>query len=357
MADILAIDGAAGEGGGQILRTTLTLAAVTRRAVRITNIRAGRRSPGLAAQHVVACKALAAATGATLEDAFLHSEEIVFHPGPLQGGDFHFDVSEECPSAGSVTLILQAMLPALLFAAEPSTVTIHGGTEVPWSPVFDYFSEVYAPLLRRFGACFAVERQRAGWYPAGGGIVHARVEPLRAPLQGQDLRDRGELRTLCCHSTVERRLPAHIVSRQIEGVAEALGPWGPQLQPTEGQLRARNPGTTCLAQATFERGAAGYSALGKSGKPAEQVGAEAGEPLRAFLEGRATVDERLADQLLLPAALAAGPTTYISPLATSHLTTNALVLSQLLGLETTMASTPDGIQVTLTGLGLEPNLR
>jgi RNA 3'-terminal phosphate cyclase (ATP) len=357
MSDLLVIDGAQGEGGGEILRTSLSLAAVTGRALRLTNIRAGRRNPGLAAQHVVACKAVAAVCNADLRGAQLNSREIELRPAGLTGGEFVCDVSAECPSAGSTTLILQALLPALLFSPEPSAVTLRGGTDVPWSPPYDYVAEVFAPLLRRLGASFEVSRVRPGWYPVGGGELTARVEPLAGPLQPLDLAERGPLQELVIHSLTEQRLPSHILSRQCEGARRELGAWAAQAVCHEYRLAAACPGTTCLALARFANGVGGYAELGKAGKAAEKVGAEAGEALHKLLSSAASVDHHLADQLLLYAALAAGTTTYLTTEATSHLHTNALVIAQMLGVATQITEVPHGARVTVTGLGLQPPKR
>lgn len=357
MSDLLVIDGAQGEGGGQILRTSLALAAVTGQSVRITNIRSGRRNPGLAAQHVVSCQALAEVCAGQLRGGYLHSTEVELHPGVLTGGSYFFDVSIECPSAGSTPLILQALLPALLFAPGPTTVTLCGGTDVPWSPVFSYLEFVFLPLVRRLGADLEIERRRAGWYPAGGGEIVAHIRPLRQPLRAADLSHRGQVRELRVVSLAERRLPDHILQRQCDGVQQELGRQFVPLQCVTEHLGAASPGTTCLAVAEFDCGLAGYTALGKAGKPAEHVGIEAGQPLRRFLEGQASVDEHLADQLLLYAALAAGTTTYITPQATGHLTTNALVVEQLLGVTTRLEQTPLGVCVALSGLSKTPTVQ
>lgn len=358
MSELLVVDGSQGEGGGQILRTSLALAAVTGQGVRITNIRAGRRSPGLAAQHVVACKAVAAVCSGDLRGAELRSSEVELQPHALAGGEFSFDVSAESPSAGSTTLICQAILPTLLFSPHASSVTLRGGTEVPWSPVFAYLAAVFAPQVRAMGADFEVTRLRPGWYPVGQGEMLARVSPLSEPLRPLDLTTRGGITELATYSLCAKRLPAHIVPRQCEGVQQALGPWSDQQHTCyEAHLESSSPGTTCLAVARFEHGGGGASELGRTGMPAERVGAEAGSRLRGFLSTAATVDRRLADQLLLYAALAAGTTSFVTTEATGHLRTNALAIAQILGVETDITTTAEGVRVSLTGIGLPPPAR
>lgn len=355
MSDLLVINGSQGEGGGQILRTSLSLAAVTGQPVQIINIRAGRSRPGLAAQHLTVARAMAAICGGQLQGHTLGSQSLTFIPGPLIGGNHAFDVSLESPSAGSTCLIIQALLPPLLYASQDSEITLHGGTELPWSPVYQYLREIFTPLVRSMGGDYAIHRVRAGWYPAGGGEVRLQVRPLGQPLRPLKLPGRGELSSLICHSLISDRLPSHVLTRQYQACRLALGPAGRQMVAETHKTPSLSPGTTCLAMARFASGATGgYTALGARGKPAEQVGAEAGEGLRQFLRGGATVDHFLADQLLIYAALAQGESNYVAPEATSHLRTNAAVIQQLLGVTTHFATTAQGLQVRLTGITQQP---
>jgi len=356
MTNLITIDGSRGEGGGQMLRTSLSLAAVLGRPVRIIAIRAGRPKPGLAPQHLTSCRAVAEVCQGELIGGELRSQTIELRPGCLCGGEFVFDVADIASSAGSVGLIFQAILPPLLFAREPAHVVLRGGTDVPWSPVFAYLQEVFRPVVERMGASFRLQRNRAGWYPAGGGEVEAWVEPLRGPLRGIELTERGETRRLMCHSLVSERLPRHIAQRQCEGVADELGGLG-RVESHEEQPPSGGPGTTCVAAVQFEHGAGGFTALGERGKKAEDVGAEAGRQLREFLQTQATVDERLADQLQLYAALAAGQSEYLTTRLTGHVQTNAEVIRQLTDGTFEFADTPAGTRVSVEGMGLQPKLR
>lgn len=357
MSSIITIDGAQGEGGGQMLRTSLSLAAVTGTPVRLINIRAGRSKPGLAPQHLTACRAVAAVCQGRLTGDTLRSTSIEMHPGPLQGGEYVFDVSEVSPSAGSVNLILQAILPPLLFARTASHITLRGGTELPWNPTFGYLQEIFLPIVSRMGVRAMIHRLRPGWYPAGGGEVEANIEPLTGPLLPLQLLQRGHLQMLLCDSLITDRLPAHILARQCQGVREALGEQAAGLSIREHAAAATSPGTTCLAAVRFENGAGGFTGLGERGKPAETVGREAGEGLAAFLTTEATVDERLADQLLLYAALADGVSSYISPRLTGHLKTHAQVIHQILGRDTEFVPSPPNVRVQITGIGFEAQKR
>ena len=356
MNDLIVIDGSHGEGGGQMLRTSLSLAAVLGKPVRIIAIRAGRPKPGLAPQHLTACRAVAAVCRGELQGDELRSQTIELRPDTVQGGSFTFDVADITPSAGSAGLILQAILPPLLFARQASHVVLRGGTDVPWSPVFSYLQDVFVPMLTRMGASVDLERNRAGWYPAGGGEIEAWIEPLAEPLRPLVLLEPGAARHMSCQSVVSERLPRHIGERQCQGAAEQVKGLGP-VKTHEEQLRSGGPGTTCVAMVTFDQGAGGFTALGERGKPAEEVGADAGRQLREFLATGAPVDERLADQLQLYCALAAGQSSYVTPRLTGHLQTNAEVIAQLTGVRCAFSEVGRNIRVDILGLGLQPAAR
>lgn len=354
--ELLTIDGSRGEGGGQMLRTSLSLAAVLGQPVRIINIRAGRPKPGLAAQHLTACRAVARVCQGRLEGDELRSEAVELRPGPIRGGTYRFDVSDVTASAGATGLILQAVLPLLLFADKPSHLTLRGGTDVPWSPVFTYLLEVLRPTLALMGASVQLERNRAGWYPEGGGEIEAWIEPLTAPLRPLELPDRGSGRYMSCFSVVSERLPRHIGDRQNRAAAEQVPGLG-EMMLRERHTQSGGPGTTCVAVARFERGTGGFTVLGERGKRAEEVGAEAGRQLRDFLASGATVDERLADQLQLYCALAAGRSTFVAPRLTGHLQTNADVIKQLSGVACEFTPVGKDVRVDITGIGRAPTAR
>lgn len=345
------IDGSYGEGGGQVLRTSLSLAALLGRELQITGIRARRPKPGLAAQHVTCVRAAAAICSAEVCGDEVNSGRVAFRPGKTQAGDYLFDVSDVRSSAGSVSLVLQTVLPPLLFAGAPSRVVLRGGTNVPWSPPFEYLAHVFLPAIRRMGAECTLERTRGGWYPAGGGEIVAWICPVRSRLQPLTLVDRGDLRALEAVTTVSDRLPEHIAQRQLQSALREL--------PTQVSRLARRttlrpeggPGTAVLLAGTWESGHAGVGALGQRSKPAEQVGAEAGEEFRAFLDSGAAVDTHLADQLLLYAALAEDTSRYTAQHRTLHLDTNAWVVQQFLGDRVGVAG--DGpAEVSVEGIGL-----
>jgi RNA 3'-terminal phosphate cyclase (ATP) len=330
---MLLIDGSYGEGGGQVLRSALALSALTGQAVRIEQIRAGRPNPGLQAQHLTGVLAVARVCEAQLEGARLGSQKLQFSPRQSpQAGDYRFDVAEQRQggSAGAVTLVLHTLLLPLAWAAGKSRVTVRGGTHVAWSPPYQHLERVYLPMLQKMGLTARPRIARWGWYPQGGGEVTVDVEgraglPL-APLQ---LTERGGLRQIWGLSAYSN-LPAHVGERQRQRIEQLLreanlAPWTGTVQAP-----APGPGSAVLLVAECENVVAGFSALGARGKPAERVAEEACADFLRWWRSGAAVEMHLADQLVLPLALAAGPSTYTTCRVTQHLLTNAWVVQQFL---------------------------
>ena len=347
------IDGSYGEGGGQVLRTSLSLAALMGCELTMERVRAGRSKPGLAAQHVTCVRAAAAVCGAEVEGDEVGSQALRFHPGAIEPGEYRFDVSDVYPSAGSTSLVLQTVLPPLLFAGGESVVTILGGTNVPWSPCYEYLACVFLPALSRAGAQATIERTRGGWYPKGGGQIVARIKPLAAPLRPFDLLERGALQRLVVTSTVSDRLPEHIVARQADAALKALPGDTSRLASRNYERPEGSPGTCLAIAAEFDSGHAGSSALGERRKPAEKVGAEAGRCFNDFLDSGAAVDVHLGDQLLLYAALAEGDSVVLAERNTEHLRTNAWVIQRFI--EADIALEGDApVRIQAGGIGLKP---
>ncbi len=322
---MLEIDGSYGEAGGQLLRTSLALAILTRQPLHITRIRAGRKKPGLAAQHMTGILACAQTCGADVEGCEFGSQELTFIPGRIQGDDYVFDVADIRPSAGAVTLVLQAVLPPLLFANARSRLILRGGTNVAWSPPYEYVEHVLVPALAAMGAEIRVQRTRSGWYPQGGGEMQVEIEPVER-LQPLNWPRRGELREVKLISTVSQSLPEHILERQLKAMGAGQG-----CDAEEVRLRpAGNPGTMAMICGQFERGCGGWSSLGERGKRAEIVGEEARTGFERFMSGDGSVDEHLADQLAIFVALADGDSIYKTERVTSHLRTNVWVIEQFL---------------------------
>jgi RNA 3'-phosphate cyclase len=319
---MLVLDGSYGEGGGQILRTALSLSALWRQPVRITDIRAQRPKPGLKAQHLTAVRALAQITRAEVTGAELGSRDLTFRPREPRPGSYLFDVAEKTGSAGAVTLLAQALLPVLLWGAAPSSLVLRGGTHVLWSPPAHYLLQVFLPALAEMGAKVALTINRWGWYPRGGGEVRLEVAPA-ATLQGVDWRGPPELFALRAISAASR-LPEHVVRRQAGRLKERLG----EALPVELiQVSSLDPGSFVIVWGPR----AGFAALGARGKPSEQVADEAVDACLTFTERRAAVDRHLADQLALYLALAGGPSIISTEAVTSHLLTNVWVIEQFLG--------------------------
>lgn len=326
---MIEIDGSWGEGGGQVLRTSLSLAAITGQPLRLTQIRAGRPKPGLAAQHLTAVRAVAEICQARVRGGELGAMELEFVPTcPLQPGNYTFDVSQarEGGSAGAVTLILQAVLLPLSLAAGNSRVTLRGGTHVPWSPPATYIEEVYLPLLAKLGLSSTLQIRSWGWYPRGGGEVELQVEG-GSPWLGIQLGERGSVQQVRGWA-VATELPSHIPQRMAMRAEKLLRDLHltAKVQP----LRERGiaPGTGIFLTAEYENSRAGFSALGRRGLAAEAVAELAVKDLLAFEASGAPVDRFLGDQILLPAALATEPSQYVTAQITPHLRTNAWAIEQ-----------------------------
>lgn len=319
---MLHLDGSYGEGGGQIVRTSLSLAALVGEPVKLTDIRAGRSKPGLRPQHLTAVKALAQVSQAEVEGAALGSRELTFRPRTPRGGRYFFDVAEKTGSAGAVILVAQTLLPLLLAAREPATITLHGGTHVAWSPPAHYFMEVFLPALAELGATAAMSLTRWGWYPRGGGEVRLTVTPAPG-LSGREWLvppDFRRFRALSAGSQV----PSHVVQRQGKQLKKRLGE---SLPVVEVEADSRDPGSFVFLWGPR----AGFHALGARGKPAEKVADEAVEEFLRFQKRQAALDRHLADQVLLYLARARGPSAFTTEEVTSHLLTNLWVIEQFLG--------------------------
>jgi RNA 3'-terminal phosphate cyclase (ATP) len=319
---MLHLDGAYGEGGGQLVRTSLSLAALLGEPVNITDIRAGRAKPGLRPQHLTGVKALAHISGAEVEGASLGSRELTFRPRTIQGGNYFFDVAEKTGSAGAVTLVAQAILPPLLAAREPTTVTIRGGTHVAWSPPAHYLMQVFLPALAALGAEASLTLTRWGWYPRGGGEVRLTVNPAArlSPRQWLTPPAPAAFQALSAAS----RVPYHVIQRQGKRLQERLGTG---LPVAEVEADSLDPGSFVFLWGPH----AGFHALGARGKPAEKVADEAVAEFLSFKGSQAALDRHLADQIVLYLARAAGPSAFTTEEITSHLLTNLWVIEQFLG--------------------------
>lgn len=323
---MLEIDGSMGEGGGQVLRSSLTLAAITGKPFRIKNIRAGRPRAGLRPQHLRAVEAVAEICKARVDGAAIGTTELIFRPGPVKAGTYRFDIG----TAGSTSLILETVLLPLSRTGRQSRVTITGGTHVPWSPCFEYLAWHWLSFLNRLGITADLTMKQAGFYPLGGGVVRAEIYP-GADMKPLILKERGELITIRGLSG-SANLPDHIIERQRRQVLKRL-----ERYPVSGieisRMAAYSPGTVLLLLAEFEYGQCCFFGLGERGKPAERVADEAVDDLEDFIDTEAVIDHFLADQLLLPIALADNASRFTASKVSRHLLTNAEVIRLFLPVE------------------------
>ena len=322
----MTIDGSQGEGGGQIVRTSLALSVLLGAELTLFNIRAGRSKPGLQAQHLTAVRAAAAVSRAEVEGGTIGSTAIRFAPTGLYPGHYLFDVAELRGSAGSVSLVFQTVLLPLALAGAPSTLTLRGGTHVPWSPPADFVSRIFLRALAPMGLEASLELRQAGYYPPGGGLLEASIQPAAA-LRPLDLTQRGPLQRLTAFVRASN-LPAHVAERMARRMTDRLP--ARKLHVDSEAVTARSPGAWCLLVAEYKSAIAGFSGVGELRKPAEKVADEAIDAYETFERSGAAVDRHLADQLLLPLSLATGSSHFTTDAITEHLLTNAAVIRQFL---------------------------
>ncbi|MBW3622106.1 MAG: RNA 3'-terminal phosphate cyclase [Armatimonadetes bacterium] len=349
MSSFIQIDGSYGEGGGQILRTSLSLSALTGQPVEFINVRAKRTRPGLQPQHLTAVRAAAALCDARLEGDAVGSTRFTFSPQtPPRPDRYRFDIG----TAGATPLVVQTALIPLSLASAGSHLTVTGGTHVPHAPPADYLEAVYLPVLRQAGLHATFRYLNAGFYPKGGGQVE--VDLLGgAALQPLDLTERGKLKKLTAY-IVTSNLPGHVAERGIVALEKYMKGVGRTVRIERRDLPSPGTGAAVLLAAECENGRGGFLGMGERGKPMERV---AEEPCEAFMDWwktGAAVDEHLADQLVLPMALAAGESRWTAPCITEHLRTVLWATNQFLPIEFILDERPDGTGlVTLKGEGLE----
>ena len=316
---MLTIDGDMGEGGGQILRTALTLSLCFGRAFRIVHIRKRRKKPGLRPQHLVAVEAAAAISRADVHGAGRGAQEIVFSPHQLTPGNYRFDIG----TAGSTSLVLQTLLPALLTAPAPSHLTLLGGTHNPLAPTFEFLDYVYLPLLRRMGARVTARLDRAGFYPVGGGSMTVEIEPV-AQLQPLTLLERGKIQSLTAHALLAH-LPEHIAQRELQVLQTELQLDRSKLH-THLLDNAQGQGNALLLVIESEHCNEVISGFGRRGLRAEKVAQQVVDDVRRYLDAAVPVGQHLADQLILLLVLAGGGS-YRTMEPDSHTRTNIDAIS------------------------------
>jgi RNA 3'-terminal phosphate cyclase (ATP) len=314
-----------------------------RRPVQLIRVRANRPKPGFRPQHLTVVRALREISAAEVTGDALGSTALTFVPRSLRAGSHRFDIGAMTGSAGSVSLLFQALLLPLAFAAAPSRLTLVGGTHVPWSPPVHYLTEVFLAALEEIGVEARVQLRRWGWYPAGGGEVEATIGPSAA-LGG--FRAEGAVMPPITGLSAVSRLPRSIAERQRQRALERLAAAGLAAEiAVEEDASARGPGTFLFLA---RRGRAGFSALGRRGVPAERVADEAVEELLAHRAAGAAVDQHLADQLVPFLALAGAPSSYTCPAVSGHLGTVAWVVEQFVPTRVAVdAGLPTRVRITL----------
>jgi RNA 3'-terminal phosphate cyclase (ATP) len=322
MHDLL-IDGSHGEGGGQVLRTSLALSAITGRPFRMVNVRANRKPPGLKPQHLMAVRAAAQICAAGLEGDEVGSETLRFAPEAVRPGEYRFDIG----TAGSTMLVLQTVLMPLLLADGDSSLTITGGTYNTHAPPFDFVRDTFLPVLRTMGAAVQIEQIRPGFYPRGGGEVRCEIAG-RAKLQPLSLMQRGKIQSIDARAIVAG-LDPQIGRREINSIRAAIR-HPISSETVEESPRPSGPGNAVLLTIRTEGLTETFSAIGERGRRAEDVATQAAAEANEYLDADVPVGPHLADQLLLPMAVGAGGE-FVTTEPTLHTTTNIAVIGQWLG--------------------------
>lgn len=337
MERFLELDGSA--GGGQVLRTALSLSMITGVPFRITGIRGKRSRPGLLRQHLTAVLAAARISGAETCGAQLNSTELEFRPGKIISGDYSFAIG----TAGSTILVMQTLLPALLKADGPSTLRISGGTHNPAAPPFEFIERAWLPLLREMGARVEVELVRHGFAPAGGGVIEVRIRP--SSLTPLALGERGS-RTLSAHALVAAS-SSTFVSRALDRVASRLG-LDRREMPIRQPRDCGGPGTVLFIESSNGAATQVFSRIGAAGVRPEQLGDELVEDYWLWADSAAQIGHRLADQLLLPMAIGAGGE-FTTDRLSGHLMSNAQVIGRFLSVDIRLESHGRQVAVSVVG--------
>ncbi len=339
---MLTIDGSQGEGGGQILRTALALSLVTGTPFTIEKVRAGRQKPGLLRQHLTAVNAAVAVGEADAEGAALGSQTLVFRPRTVKPGDYRFAIG----TAGSTGLVIQTVLPALLIASGPSTLTLEGGTHNPAAPPFDFLERAFLPLVASMGPRVSAVLNCPGFYPAGGGRCTVSITPA-SRLEPLTLLERGAIKRRRARALVAR-LPRQIADRELAVVRARLGWSEDELEAVVVDGSARGPGNVLLLEIESEHLTEIFCGFGEVGIRAESVAEHAAKEARRYLAAGVPVGVHLADQLLVPLALAGGGSFRTIGLS-SHSRTNLDVVRLFLPTRITAKGDRDDVLVEAGG--------
>jgi RNA 3'-terminal phosphate cyclase (ATP) len=341
---MLIIDGSQGEGGGQIIRTSLALSLVTGKPFRAEYVRANRDKPGLRQQHLTAVNAAAKVGNGTVEGAAVGATAFTFIPGVITPGDYTFSVG----TAGSATLVFQTVLPPLMMASGPSIVRFEGGTHNVHAPPYDFLERTFLPLVCLTGPQVSIELGRYGFYPPGGGSFDVYIEPAAKSLR-LDLLKLGRIRERRARALVVN-LPASIAEREL-AVVKAKMAWSDEELHCEISDNAISRGTAVLIEIESENLTEVFTRIGERGVRAEVIAEKAAEEALLYLERQVPVGEHLADQLLIPLALAGGGSFATGPL-TLHTKTNIEIIKKFLNVDIAVVNLADGNHIiTIEGTG------
>lgn len=349
--EFIKIDGSYGEGGGQILRTSVTLSAITQKPVEVVNIRAKRKNPGLRPQHANSINAMAALCDARVENVHVGSNAIKFVPKEMQKKSIKIDVG----TAGSITLILQTIIPAASISGKRIDVELKGGTDVRWSPTLDYLRFVVLPAFNMLGINFSIDVQKRGYYPVGGGSVKTVIEPctklgtfemIKAP------KVEPAIISVCAS------LPAHVAQRQIAGALAELQKNDIKCNSYSASVEtSSSPGSSILVYSVSNFGPLiGGDAIGEKGKRAETVGADAVDKFLSTYNSDAPIDEYLADMLVLPLSLSDGKSRFVVNKVSQHLDTNLYVTSKIVDCKYEISKVDSNYMVTIKGNPLDSGI-
>lgn len=331
---MIIIDGSEGEGGGQVLRNACALSLVTGQPFRITNIRGGREKPGLMRQHLTAIEAACTIGNAECDGLAIGASDITFRPGAVQGGDYHFAIG----TAGSTGLVLQTVLVPLLLAGGPSRLVLEGGTHNLAAPPFEFIERVFLPALNRMGPTVEARLVRHGFFPRGGGRIEVEIKP--AALRPVELRDRGALESATATAYIAG-LPFDIADRELKTARKFLPDWPEDAFVTRQLPESVGPGNVLMLEARFAHGTEIVSGFGKLGTSGESLAKTAAQRMAGFIASPAYAGPHLADQLLLPMALAGGGAfTTVKP--SQHTRTAADIIALFTGRHVAFRQQGDG---------------
>ena len=335
---MIELDGAIGYG--QVLRTAIALSALTLQPIRIFNIRINRPNLGLRPQHLTGVLEAAKLCHAEVKNAKIGSTEITFIPKRL---DIPDRIIIDIKTAGSITLLLQTILPIVIFSNKKVSITIFGGTDVPGSPTINYYKKVFAYYLEKFGVTLKINVEKYGFYPKGGGKVNVEVGGIKN-LNSVRFVERGELKEISAFSIASKELQkAKVAERQLSGLESVLG----KINGSYQYVDTLSIGTSLLAIAEYENCVLGKDGLGEKGKRAEDIGREVGTELKKSIESNTCLDKFMADQILIFAALAKGTSEFTIEEFTDHVNTNMITCEKLLNVR----FVKEGNKVKVDGIG------